>query len=70
MDFNRLQGQSQTEVDFQTHFPTFLPILVALGGRVLGLPACVNYNSTLLLLRNNTRPMGGRPSLTSGGRLR
>ena len=26
MDFDSLQGRSQTEVDFQTHLPRFLPI--------------------------------------------
>ena len=29
MDFDSLQGRSQTEVDFQTHLPRFLPISIA-----------------------------------------
>ena len=36
MDFDSLQGRSQTEVDFQTHLPRFLPISarVDLGRRI------------------------------------
>ena len=35
MDFDSLQGRSQTEVDFQTHLPRFLPISAARAPEIL-----------------------------------